>query len=40
MNEMFSIDNMERLAWDTVAWIAEMSEHMIHLEKQGKLEPR
>ena len=33
-------DNMERLAWDTVAWIAEMPEHMIHLEKQGTLEPR
>lgn len=33
-------DNMERLAWDTVAWIAEMPEHMIHLEKQGMLEPR
>ena len=23
---------MDRLAWDTVAWIAEMPEHMIHLE--------
>ena len=33
-------DNMERLAWDTVAWIAEMPEPMIHLEKQGTLEPR
>ena len=33
-------DNMERLAWDTVVWIAEMPEHMIHLEKQGTLEPR
>ena len=31
---------MDRLAWDTVAWIAEMPEHMIHLEKQGTLEPR
>ena len=33
-------DNMDRLAWDTVAWIAEMPEPMIHLEKQGTLEPR
>ena len=31
---------MDRLAWDTVVWIAEMPDHMIHLEKQGTLEPR
>ena len=31
---------MDRLAWDTVVCIAEMPEHMIHLEKQGTLEPR
>lgn len=33
-------DNMERLAWDTVAWIADAPEHLIHFEKQGTLEPR
>lgn len=33
-------DNIDRLAWDTVAWIAEMPEYMIHLEKQGTLESR
>lgn len=33
-------DNMDRLAWDTVAWIADTPEHMIHFEKHGTLEPR
>ena len=33
-------DNMDRLAWDTVAWIADAPEHMIHFEKHGTLEPR
>lgn len=33
-------DNMDRLAWDTVAWIADTPKHMIHFEKHGILEPR
>ena len=33
-------DYSERLAWDTVAWIAEMPDHLIHFEKQGILSPR
>lgn len=33
-------DNLVRLAWDTVAWIADAPEHMIHFEKHGTLEPR
>ena len=33
-------DNMDRLAWDTVAWMADAPEHMIHFEKHGTLEPR
>ena len=33
-------DNMDRLAWDTVTWIADAPEHMIHFEKHGMLEPR
>ena len=39
-NSLSFKDNMERLAWDTVAWIADAPEHMIHFEKQGMLEPR
>lgn len=33
-------DNMDRLAWDTVAWIADTPEHMIHFERHGMVAPR
>lgn len=33
-------ESLEKLAWDTVAWMADAPAHLVHFEKYGKLEPR